>query len=147
MSQSKISRILQPTISSTAFHVMGFLNKLKDKVNKPGSASTSTSDSSFSPPQTQPLGPQDIVRYRKQRGVNLGSWFTLERWICNEVFSDAAAPGQSDFDVARGKNAKGVLEHHWDTWITDEDWKWIKERGFNSVRLPVSRKLVGRTDG
>jgi aryl-phospho-beta-D-glucosidase BglC (GH1 family) len=41
-------------------------------------------------------------------------------------------------DVAQGGNAKAILEEHWDDWIKDEDWNWIKEHGYNSVRIPVS---------
>ena len=40
--------------------------------------------------------------------------------------------------MACGRDARKVLEKHWDTWITEEDWKWIAEMGINSVRLPVS---------
>lgn len=95
-----------------------------------------------------------LYRYRKQRGVNLGSWFVLERWISEEPFRFAAAPGQSDLDVARGQNAKEVLEHHWDTWITENDWVWITERGINTVRIPIGyyhlcgidRSVLDRTE-
>jgi aryl-phospho-beta-D-glucosidase BglC (GH1 family) len=31
-----------------------------------------------------------------------------------------------------------VFEEHWDSWIKEDDWAWIKEHGYNSVRLPVS---------
>ncbi|KAI0353871.1 glycoside hydrolase [Trametes cingulata] len=76
-------------------------------------------------------------RYRKQRGVNLGSWFVLERWICDSPFHDAVAPAQSDLDVAKGSHAKEVLERHWDTWIVEDDWAWLAERGINTVRIPI----------
>ncbi|KZT69105.1 glycoside hydrolase family 5 protein [Daedalea quercina L-15889] len=79
----------------------------------------------------------DLYRYRKQRGVNLGSWFVLERWIADAPFQSADGPAQSDLDVARGSHAKEVLERHWDTWITEEDWAWIADRGINTVRLPI----------
>ncbi|GJE85411.1 glycoside hydrolase family 5 protein [Phanerochaete sordida] len=81
--------------------------------------------------------PSDFFRYRKLRGVNLGSWFVLERWIAESPFHPAAPPGQSDHDSARGAQAKDVLEHHWDTWITEQDFAWIAQRGFNAVRLPI----------
>lgn len=67
-----------------------------------------------------------------------GSWFVLERWITESPFQHALQPAQSDLDVARGINAKHILERHWDTWITEEDWAWISERGINTVRIPVS---------
>ncbi|EJT98284.1 glycoside hydrolase [Dacryopinax primogenitus] len=78
-----------------------------------------------------------IYRFRKQRGVNLGSWFVLERWITESPFRQAAPPAQSDYDVARGSSAKQILEQHWDAWITSDDWKWMNERGINSVRIPI----------
>jgi aryl-phospho-beta-D-glucosidase BglC (GH1 family) len=70
----------------------------------------------------------------------LGSWFVLERWIADAPFRCAASPAQSDLDVACGSNAKSILEQHWNAWITEADWAWLKEHGFNAVRIPV-RKL------
>ncbi|THH30611.1 hypothetical protein EUX98_g3583 [Antrodiella citrinella] len=80
---------------------------------------------------------RDVFTLRKQRGVNLGSWFVLERWITDAPFRHASEPGQSDLDVARGSQAKETLEHHWDTWITEQDFRWIAERGINTVRIPI----------
>ncbi|WVF67132.1 hypothetical protein IAT40_001877 [Kwoniella sp. CBS 6097] len=110
---------------------MGLLDKFKDQFV----ASTPSYDFNRTPPLA--LGPQSVFRYRQQRGVNLGSWFSLERWISPNVFRAAAQPGQSDFDVASGRDAKKILEEHWDTWMNDGDWRWIREKGFNSVRLPI----------
>ena len=131
--------INQRLLSSSYSHgTMGLLDKIKNRRSGPGSDNTN-----FPPPAApQPLGPAAIQRYRKQRGVNLGSWFVLERWICPQLFQTAAPPGQSDYDVARGKDAKQSLEAHWDGWIKDEDWKWIKAKGFNSVRIPVRHGCI-----
>ena len=71
-----------------------------------------------------------------------GSWFVLERWIADSPFQHAFQPAQSDLDIARGINAKQVLVRHWDTWMTEEDWVWISERGINTVRIPVSCFLL-----
>ncbi|KAF8968627.1 glycoside hydrolase superfamily [Flammula alnicola] len=108
------------------------MNKLFNKLK-----SHSHSQSKFSLDPNEPIAPQDIYRYRQQRGVNLGSWFVLERWIADEPFQCAKAPAQSDLDVAHGQRAKQILEHHWDAWIQEEDWKWIAARGINSVRIPI----------
>ncbi|RDX42924.1 glycoside hydrolase [Lentinus brumalis] len=78
-----------------------------------------------------------MYRFRKQRGVNLGSWFVLERWIADGPFRAARAPAQSDLDIASGPDAKSILEHHWDTWITDQDWVWLAGHGINTVRIPI----------
>ena len=112
---------------------MGMLDKLKDKINP--SASSQLPVSSV---PTNPLGPESVYRYRKQLGINLGSWFVCEKWITPGPFRGAASPGESDLDIAKGKDAKRNLEQHWDSFIREDDWKWIKDHGFNSVRLPVS---------
>ncbi|KAF8074494.1 glycoside hydrolase superfamily [Lyophyllum atratum] len=78
-----------------------------------------------------------LYQYRKQRGVNLGSWFVLERWITDNPYHSAASPAQSDLDVARGSNARETLEAHWDNWIVEGDWAWIAERGMSAVRIPI----------
>ncbi|THH11948.1 hypothetical protein EW145_g355 [Phellinidium pouzarii] len=85
----------------------------------------------------RPITTQDVYRFRKQRGVNLGSWFTLERWITDAPFRLARDPAQSDFDIAKGQNAKEILEHHWDTWVKEEDWIWLSNHGINTVRIPI----------
>ena len=70
----------------------------------------------------------------------------LERWITETPFREAAAPAQSDLDVAKGANAKDILERHWYTWITDTDWAWLAEKGINTVRIPVRRFSLFPTD-
>ncbi|EKM81464.1 hypothetical protein AGABI1DRAFT_69695 [Agaricus bisporus var. burnettii JB137-S8] len=99
--------------------------------------STSPQASQIPSPPSSFADEQDIFRYRKQRGVNLGSWFVLERWITDSPFRSAVQPAQSDLDVARGKDAKAILENHWNTWITEADWVWLKDHGFNAVRIPI----------
>lgn len=182
---------------------MGLLDKIKAKgtaalgdqlgqssgAQKDVAGSTDTSR----PGQIQdlPLGPESVVRFRKQRGVNLGqsiwllrgrradvahctcrdghrtsagAWFSQEAWIADEPFKSAAQPRSSDVsqgthssypgivsdgmlfaatkhDIAKS-GGKEALERHWDTWITEEDWKWIVDKGFNTVRLPVSTSTI-----
>lgn len=116
---------------------MGLFDKVKN-LSKAGAEAASQHPFNRTQPQALPLD-QSLKRYRKQRGVNLGSWFTTESWLATELYTNALDPKGSDFDLARAPNAKAVMEHHWDTWITDADWEWIRQKGFNSVRLPVRR--------
>ncbi len=67
----------------------------------------------------------------------IGSWFVLERWIADGPFRAARVPAKSDLDVASGSDAKSILEQHWDTWVTDQDWAWLAGHGINTVRIPV----------
>lgn len=103
----------------------------------PGSSSSDHSQALATPLSGQFPGVQDFHKYRKQRGVNLGSWFVLERWITDRPFRFAQSPATSDLDVARGTNAQEVLTEHWSTWITEKDWVWIAEHGINTVRIPI----------
>ncbi|KAF8896026.1 glycoside hydrolase superfamily [Infundibulicybe gibba] len=109
-----------------------FANKFESTYHKIIDRATKPHQAHATPSSTFP-SEQDFYRYRKQRGVNLGSWFVLERWIADEPFQFAAAPGQSDLDVARGAQARELLERHWDTWITEIDWSWIAHCGINAI--------------
>ncbi|CAG8741604.1 13945_t:CDS:2, partial [Acaulospora colombiana] len=65
--------------------------------------------------------PRDVYRYRKQRGVNL-----------------VTPSHKIDFSkIASGPDARQILEQHWANWIKDEDWQWIIDHGYNTVRIPV----------
>lgn len=86
-----------------------------------------------------------VYRYRQQQGVNLGSWFMLEAWMVPSLFNCASAPGISEYDVATGWNgdSKSVLERHWDSFITESDFKWLSGLGINTVRLPLGYWHIG----
>ncbi len=80
-----------------------------------------------------------IYRYRRQQSVNLGSLFVLESWMVPSLFACAAQPAISELDVANGweGSARALLERHWDTWITEEDFQWMASIGINTIRLPL----------
>ena len=121
-------------------HHMGLFDKVKAKVSSSSSSTAGTTlrpDRNFPHVDTLPLDDSALPRYRKQRGINLGAWFVSERWIYDKPYQQAASPGQADFDIASGKDAKRLYEEHWDSYMTEDDWQWLADRGFNSVRLPV----------
>lgn len=118
---------------------MGLFDKIKNKLDSGNDGGSPAGNYAFPPAQAPPPLEASLARYRRQRGINLGSWFVTESWLSTKLYASTAVdPKGSDFDLARGKDAKAAMEHHWDTWMTDDDWHWIKQRGFNSVRLPVS---------
>ena len=63
------------------------------------------------------------------------------------LFKCAAGLQASELDIARGwndmQNARQVLEKHWDTFITEEDFRWMSEIGINTVRIPIGYWGVG----
>lgn len=63
------------------------------------------------------------------------------------VFTCAAGNQDSELDLASGwegvDNAKKVLEKHWDTFITEDDFKYLAKIGINTVRLPLGFWSLG----
>lgn len=81
-----------------------------------------------------------LYTFRKQRGVNLGSLFTLETWLTPSLFKDVQG-AKSEIDLCNcidGNIVRQRLEQHWNTFINQGDWQWMKGNGINTVRLPIS---------
>ena len=72
---------------------------------------------------------------RAVRGVNLGAWLVLEKWMTPSVFAGVEAGDEWGFSQLPGAREK--LEKHRQTFITERDFEWIKARGLDAVRLPV----------
>ncbi len=73
----------------------------------------------------------------KFHGVNLGAWLVLEEWMVPDVYRGTDAPDEYSLCLALGDQARARLDHHRETFITADDFQWIKECGLNAVRLPV----------
>lgn len=77
-------------------------------------------------------------------GVNLGGWLVLEPYITPSLFeafggSDSSKPvDEYHFCKTYGKDkAKEVLENHWSTFYSENDFKLMSEYGLNFVRIPI----------
>lgn len=98
-------------------------------------------------PEFAPFDPVQatVYRYREQKSVNLGAWFVLEQWMVPSMFICAANNQVAEIDVASGwgsiQGARQVLEHHWDTFIQENDFKYLASIGIKSVcsvpRIPL----------
>ncbi|KAF8831387.1 hypothetical protein HHX47_DHR1000554 [Lentinula edodes] len=97
----------------------------------------------------EPFAPYDLVRasvfrYRQQQSVNLGSWFVQEQWMVPSIFECAAEPKIAEIDIANGGcNPQAILEKHWDTFITQQDFNYLASIGINTVRLPIGYWSLG----
>lgn len=80
---------------------------------------------------------------KKLRGVNLGGWLVLEKWITPSVFEGLQAKDETSYCAELGKSAEQLLKKHWDTFITAEDFAWLAKTGINAVRIPVGHWLFG----
>ncbi len=85
---------------------------------------------------SKPAGP-GAANAGKLRGVNLGSWLVLEKWMVPDLYQGTDAPDEYNLCLTLGDQAKGRLNHHRETFITAEDFRWIRDCGLNAVRLPV----------
>ena len=81
-------------------------------------------------------------------GVNLGGWLVLEKWMKESLFAGTSAEDETSWCVELGREeASRRLREHWDTWITEADFAWIAEHGFNAVRIPVGHWIFGSASG
>ena len=81
---------------------------------------------------------------KKLRGVNLGGWLVLEKWITPSLFAGLQARDETSYCVELGANAEPALKNHWNTFITAEDFSWLAKTGINAIRIPVGHWLFGQ---
>lgn len=74
-------------------------------------------------------------RDKKIRGVNLGGWLVLERWITPQLFEGTDA--QDEYSFMQTHNAKKKIRNHQRDFITEADFKWLKDHNVNAVRIPI----------
>ena len=75
--------------------------------------------------------------FSKIRGVNLGAWLVLERWMTPDTYRGTDAQDEYNLCLMLGDKARSRLDQHRDNFITSSDFRWIKKCGLNAVRLPV----------
>ncbi|KAF9531379.1 exo-beta-1,3-glucanase [Crepidotus variabilis] len=75
------------------------------------------------------------------RGVNLGGWLVVEPWLAQSVFmtlNDTRIFDEWTFCLYQDHDtATTILEQHWETFITEEDFREIAAAGLNHVRIPI----------
>lgn len=74
------------------------------------------------------------------RGVNLGGWLVLEKWMTPGLFAGIDAVDEYTFMQTSGAREK--LQHHRNTFITESDFLWLAEHGMNAIRLPVGYWII-----
>lgn len=79
------------------------------------------------------------------RGVNLGGWLVLEKWMTPRLF--AGIDADDEYTFMKNPNAVKRIERHRQTFITEQDFKWLSEHGVNLVRIPVGYWLFEHADG
>lgn len=78
------------------------------------------------------------------RGVNLGNWLVLERWMEPEIFRGTDAEDETwlNRDLPKAELEKRLKKHR-ETFITEKDFEEIHKLGLNTVRIPVPYFIFG----
>ncbi len=79
----------------------------------------------------------------KIRGVNLGGWLVLEKWMTPALFEGLRARDETSFCRELGPDAATRLRPHHESFFTEADFAWIADHGLNLVRIPVGHWLFG----
>lgn len=78
------------------------------------------------------------------KGVNLGNWLVLEKWMSSELFRGTEAEDEEDFyAMLPPEEAALRIRMHRDYFIQERDFQHIKALGLNLVRIPVPHFIFG----
>ena len=80
----------------------------------------------------------------KIKGVNLGNWLVLEKWMLPEMFAGTGAEDEVWLNrKVSSDELKEKMKKHRDTFITEKDFAFIKEQGIGLLRIPVPYFIFG----
>ena len=89
------------------------------------------------------MSPQPTTPCTRLRGVNLGGWLVLEKWMTPSLFLGLAARDETSWCAELGREAPARLRAHWDRFVTREDFAWQADVGINAVRIPLGHWIFG----
>ena len=69
------------------------------------------------------------------KGVNLGGWLVVERWMTPSLFE--GLPATNEYELVQHAEGRARLKQHHLAFITESDWQWMANDGIELVRLPV----------
>lgn len=75
------------------------------------------------------------------RGVNIGSWLVLEKWMNPSVFANTDAG--DEWQLAHTTGGLNAIRRHHKQWIEEGDFRWMSENNIELVRIPVGHWIFG----
>ena len=75
------------------------------------------------------------------KGVNLGGWLVIEKWITPSLFDGLKA--SNEFELAKTVQGRERLRRHHQQFITKADLKWLKDHDVKILRVPVGHWIFG----
>jgi glucan 1,3-beta-glucosidase len=89
------------------------------------------------------MGSPSAAPVTRLRGVNLGGWLVLEKWMTPSLFAGLAALDETTWSVELGGAAAARRRAHWDRFVTRDDFAWLAEVGVNALRIPLGFWIFG----
>ena len=81
------------------------------------------------------------------KGVNLGNWLVLEKWMSPALFYGTDAEDEYDLPRALSKEVyEARIRVHRSEYISERDFVHIRSMGLNTVRIPVPFFIFGDVD-
>lgn len=78
------------------------------------------------------------------KGVNLGNWLVLEKWMNPALFEGTTAEDEYYLPTRLSKDVyEARIRIHRSEYITERDFAYIKTVGMNAVRIPVPYFVFG----
>lgn len=81
------------------------------------------------------------TEHESLRGVNLGGWLVLEKWMTPKLF--AGFNTEDEVGLVARKESHERLEQHRKTFVTEDDVRWLAQQGVTAVRVPVGHWIFG----
>ena len=76
--------------------------------------------------------------FDRVRGVNLSGWFILEPWVTPSLFAATGASNDGELQQVLGSAAYNErIREHYETFISELDFKRMSAMGLNAVRIPL----------
>ncbi len=79
------------------------------------------------------------------KGVNLGGWLIVERWMTPAVFKGTNAI--DEYTLSQTTKGRAALKKHRDTFIKESDFVWLRDNRINAIRLPVGYWMFDGDEG
>ena len=72
------------------------------------------------------------------RGTNFGGWLVQEGWMCPTKQTDTLSTDMTLYSRFGKEKAEALIAAYQESWITEEDFRTVKELGLNVVRVPFT---------
>lgn len=80
------------------------------------------------------------INENKLKGVNLGGWLVLEKWITPSIFEGYEA--DDEYSLLK-KMPKNAVQEHYKSFIKEEDFLFLAQNGINAIRIPIGYWVFG----